>query len=205
MPIDIKDEVAALNLGSQIRQLRNQRGLTLQEVSGLTGLSKPHLSQIENDLVSPPLATLIKISIALGVKIGYFFQDSTPETRIVIDRKEDRAGNNTKGNKKVSDSGYKYEPLAYPMVNKYMEPFVVHMEDRSEKELVYNNHRGEEFSFIINGTAEFRCADQIVTLNEGDSIYFDSGLPHAYRGINGTALILIIIFSPSQLPGKQDL
>lgn len=206
MPIDIKDEVAALNLGSQIRQLRNQRGLTLQEVSGLTGLSKPHLSQIENDLVSPPLATLIKISTALGVKIGYFFQDSKPETRLVIDRKEDRSKNTTdKSDKKITDSGYKYEPLAYPMVNKFMEPFVIYMEDRKEKDLVYNNHRGEEFAYIIKGKAEIRCADQIVILNEGDSVYFDSGLPHAYRGINGTAQLLIIIFSPSQSPGKQDL
>jgi len=204
MPIDIKDEVAALNLGSQIRQLRNQRGLTLQDVSELTGLSKPHLSQIENDLVSPPLATLIKISTALGVKIGYFFQDSKPETRIVVDRKKDHK-NRDKGSQKISDSGYNYDPLAYPMVNKFMEPFVIYMEDRKEKDLIYNNHRGEEFAFIIQGKAEIRCADQIVVLDEGDSVYFDSGLPHAYRGIDCTAQLLIIIYSPSQSPSKQDL
>ena len=69
----VKEEVAALNLGNKIRNLRKQRALTLQEVSDLTGLSKPLLSQLENNIAAPPIATLIKISTALGVKISHFF------------------------------------------------------------------------------------------------------------------------------------
>ena len=63
---DIQKEVAALNIGRQIRQLRLQRRLTLKEVSDITGLSKPALSQIETNNGSPPIATLIKIATALA-------------------------------------------------------------------------------------------------------------------------------------------
>ncbi len=195
-PMDVKDEVAALNLGSQIRQLRKQRGLTLQDVSNMTGLSKPLLSQIENNIAAPPIATLIKISSALGVKIGHFFQDTSLTKRIVVVRKADRYGVKKRVHHTNSDNiGYHYEPLAYPMVDKQMEPFLVEFEQREEKDLLFNNHRGEEFLFVIEGELEFRCSDQIITLVEGDSLYFDSGIPHAMRGIDKTAKALIIVYT----------
>jgi transcriptional regulator with XRE-family HTH domain len=58
---DIKTEIRELRLGNKIRKLRQERRLTLQELADLTGMSKPLLSQIENDQVTPPLATLLKI------------------------------------------------------------------------------------------------------------------------------------------------
>ena len=87
MDSKVKEEVAALNLGNKIRNLRKQRALTLQEVSDLTGLSKPLLSQIENNIAAPPIATLIKISTALGVKISHFFRDQEMNDRIVVVKK----------------------------------------------------------------------------------------------------------------------
>ena len=62
-----------LNLGLKIRRLRQERRLTLQELSDLSGLSKPLLSQIENDQVTPPIATLLKIAKGLKVGINFFF------------------------------------------------------------------------------------------------------------------------------------
>lgn len=198
MTTDIKNEVAALNLGSQIRNLRTQRGYTLEKVSNLTGLSKPHLSQIENDIVSPPIATLLKISGALGVKIGYFFQDSPSDNRIVVTRKEDRA-NVREGyrNREFSNIGYKYELLANQFIDKYMEPFVVYMEPRKEDDLIFNNHRGEEFVFVLKGQLEFHCGEKVLVLNPGDSLYFDAKIPHAYRGINDVAQFVGVLFSPT--------
>ena len=71
----MKEALALLDLGNQVRKLRTARSLTLQDLADLTGLSKPNLSQIENNLVTPPIATLLKIATALGVPIGYFFQE----------------------------------------------------------------------------------------------------------------------------------
>ncbi len=191
---DIKNELASLDIGSQIRSLRNQRNLTLQELSDLTGLSKPNLSQIENNIVTPPISTLLKISTALGVPIGTFFQKSSQETNMVVVRKEDRYGI-AKG-PHISHIGYQYEPLAYPKTDKNMEPFIVHMEQRDADDIVFNNHKGEEFLFVLEGELEFRCGDDLVVLKEGDSLYFDSSIPHGYRGIGGTVKTLAVIYRP---------
>ena len=193
----VKEEVAALNLGNKIRSLRKQRALTLQEVSDLTGLSKPLLSQIENNIAAPPIATLIKISTALGVKISHFFRDQNMDDRIVVVRKSDRYGvKKLFHNKNESRIGYKWESLAYPMVGKQMEPFVVEIEPRDENDLLFNDHKGEEFHFILDGVLEFRTSDRIYELKQGDSIYFDSSIPHALRGIGDRAKSLIVIFTP---------
>lgn len=195
MPNDMKDELASLNIGSQVRKLRNARAMTLQDLANLTGLSKPNLSQIENNLVTPPIATLLKISTALGVSIGYFFQQADQESSIVVVRKKDRYGV-AKG-PHISHIGYQYEPLAYPKVDKFMEPFIVHMEERDAESIVYNNHSGEEFLFVLDGKLEFRCGNSVVTLEEGDSLYFDSVVPHGYRGVDGPAKTLVVIYRPS--------
>ncbi len=194
MAKDIKNELASLDIGSQIRSLRNQRNLTLQELSDLTGLSKPNLSQIENNIVTPPISTLLKISTALGVPIGTFFQKSSQETNMVVVRKEDRYGI-AKG-PHISHIGYQYEPLAYPKADKNMEPFIVHMEQRDAEDIVFNNHKGEEFLFVLEGELEFRCGDDLVILKEGDSLYFDSSIPHGYRGLGGTVKTLAVIYRP---------
>ncbi|HXC93505.1 MAG TPA: helix-turn-helix transcriptional regulator, partial [Geobacteraceae bacterium] len=68
-------DVKELNIGQKIRKLRKERRLTLQYLSDLSGLSKPLLSQIENELVIPPIATLLKIAKALKVGIHYFFEE----------------------------------------------------------------------------------------------------------------------------------
>ncbi|MCP3873139.1 MAG: helix-turn-helix domain-containing protein [Desulfobacteraceae bacterium] len=192
----VKEEVAALNLGNKIRNLRKQRALTLQEVSDLAGLSKPLLSQIENDIAAPPIATLIKISTALGVKISHFFRDHEMGDRIVVVKKKDRYGvKKLFHHKNESKVGYRWESLAYPMVGKQMEPFIVEIEPREEKKLLYNDHKGEEFLFVMKGKVEFNSAEQTHLLEKGDSIYFDSSIPHALRGIDGLAKSLIIIYT----------
>jgi quercetin dioxygenase-like cupin family protein len=155
-------------------------------------LSKPNLSQIENNLVTPPIATLLNIATALGVSIGHFFQVNNQESSIVVVRKEDRYGV-VKG-QHISHIGYQYEPLAYPKVDKDMEPFIVHMEEREAEAIVFNNHRGQEFLYVLEGTLEFRCSDSVVILQEGDSLYFDSVVPHGYRGIGGPAKTLVVIY-----------
>ena len=190
-----KDDIASLDIGSQVRALRNKRDLTLQDLADLTGLSKPNLSQIENNLVTPPIATLLKIAAALGVSIGYFFQGVGPDSSMVVVRKADRYGV-AKG-PHISHIGYQYEPLAYPKLGKTMEPFIVHMEEREAEAIVYNNHRGEEFLYVLEGKIEFRRGDTVVLLEEGDSLYFDSVVPHGYRGIGGTAKALVIIYKPA--------
>jgi transcriptional regulator with XRE-family HTH domain len=190
---DIKHEVRKLHIGKKIRELRKKAGFILQDLSDRTGLSKPLLSQIEKGVVSPPIATLLKISKALGVNISFFFQNDDSEERVVLVRSHES---------KVVDSryfgreegGYYYEALAYKKSKKYMEPFLVEFKRRKAGELAYFSHEGEEFIYLLEGTLEFRTETQQYVMHPGDSLYFDSSLPHAYRALerkNAKALTVV--------------
>jgi transcriptional regulator with XRE-family HTH domain len=194
---DISGEVEALNLGNKIRHLRRKKALTLQNVSDLSGLSKSLLSQIENSFTAPPIATLLKISRALDVKIGYFFQDPPVSSRIAVVRHKDRKEtvplhSRANGNK----VGYQYESLAHPMSDKNMEPFMIEVLPREVEDMIFYNHKGEEFLFVLGGRIEFRGADRVIELESMDCLYFDSNIPHALRGLDGKpAQVIGVIYS----------
>jgi transcriptional regulator with XRE-family HTH domain len=195
---DISVELKALNLGKQIREIRLKRGLTLQNISDRTGLSKPLLSQIENDVTLPPIATLLRISKALGKHIGDFFQVTVPDQkRIAVVRQEERKEAMRRLHEETERIGYRYESLAYPMSDKRMEPFIVEIEPREEKNTPVYQHAGEEFLFVLEGEMEFRGNDQVIVLRAGDSLYFHSKIPHALRGLRGEkAKVLAVIYAP---------
>jgi len=195
--VDIQRAMAALNIGSQIRQLRRQRGLTLKDVSEITGLSKPSLSQIENNNGTPPIATLIKIATSLGVKIGHFFKEPADNRKLVVVRRDERHRlRRLSHHDQYAAIGYWYESLAYSMVEKNMEPFIAEIAPRDENDILFNQHRGEEFIFLLNGCLEFRSPDQTIVLEHGDSLYFDASMPHGLRGVGGNAKVLVVVFVP---------
>ncbi len=197
MPKEIDKDLQALGIGKRIRQLRLQRSLTLQNVSDLTGLSKPLLSQIENDIASPPIATLLKISRGLGVEIGYFFRTNPASERISVVRRGEQREVLHRESGLEATAGYRYESLAYSIPDTHMEPFIVEIEPRSEQDLVYYNHPGEEFLYVLAGSLEFRGEGRVIELSVGDSLYFDSGIPHAVRGQKGRkARVIAVIFAP---------
>lgn len=192
---DIRHEVKNLHIGKKIRELRKKGGLVLQDLSDRTGLSKPLLSQIEKEMVSPPIATLLKISKALNTNIGFFFQNDGSEERVVVVRKDESKVIDSRYLGR-EESGYYYEALAYKKSKKYMEPFLVEFKRKKADQLTYFNHEGEEFIYLLEGRLEFRTEDQQVLLNPGDSLYFESSIPHAYRALGRkNAKALSVIYS----------
>jgi transcriptional regulator with XRE-family HTH domain len=190
---DIKHEVKKLHIGKTIRELRKKAGFVLQDLSNRTGLSKPLLSQIEKEIVSPPIATLLKISNALNVNIGFFFQDSSPEEKVVLVRKDESKVIDSRYFGR-EESGYYYEALAYKKSKKYMEPFLVEFKRKKVEKLSYFSHEGEEFIYLLEGILEFRTEDEHYVLYPGDSLYFESSIPHAYRALerrNARALTVV--------------
>ncbi len=191
---DIKHEVKKLHLGKKIRDLRLKSGFVLQDLSNRTGLSKPLLSQIEKEVVSPPVATLLKISKAFNVNIGFFFQDGDPEERVVLVRKDESKVIDSRYFGR-EESGYYYEALAFKKSKKFMEPFLVEFKRKKIDKLSYFSHEGEEFIYVLQGTLEFRTEDRHYLLDPGDSLYFESSIPHAYRAMGqGNAKALTVVY-----------
>jgi transcriptional regulator with XRE-family HTH domain len=175
------------NIGAKIKELRKARKLrklTLQAVARETGFSPALISQIENNNVSPPIATLSKIARFFDVKIGLFFEEDEVDCKYEVVRKADRREVSRVISVAGTGHGYAYEALSFRKRNKKMEPFVVTVSQRPEEETLYN-HDGEEFLLILKGQAEVILDDERIFLDEGDAVYFDATLKHRLLSYGG--------------------
>ena len=196
---DIRRDVDALCLGEKIRKLRKRRGMTLQGVSDISGLSKSLLSQIENETSAPPIPTLVRIARSLGVTIGYFFQDTDNRQQLSVVRENDRRETVRLPHNRPKQSGYRYFSLANPVINQHMEPFWVRFESRAESSGTFYQHPGEEFLYVHEGRLEFKTEGDSIVLTPGDSLYFKSGIPHMVQNVGEEpAYAVAVIYTPEE-------
>src|SRR5512133_871635 len=165
------------NIGAKIKELRLSKKLKLQDVANETGFSTALISQIENNNVSPPIATLSKIAHFFDVKIGHFFNENEEDSPYEILRSHERTVIPKVVSKDGTSHGYFYESLAVRKKNKKMDPFLITFDEKVTNTDTYS-HNGEEFLYVMKGTAELLLDDQRIVLNEGDSAYFDANLKH---------------------------
>jgi transcriptional regulator with XRE-family HTH domain len=197
MNVDL--EFRRLKLGEKVKDLRLQKRYTLRQVSGKTGLSIGLLSQVENNAVSPPVATLLRIARALDVSIGYFFREEESKERAVVVRKDERRKVFRRMPARHGESGYTYEALAYTKNSKHMEPFLVEFEAKKKEEVAFLNHRGEEFLFLFRGRLAFHYNQDEIVLQAGDSLYFEADVPHAFRALRGKkAQGIVVVYSEEE-------
>ena len=189
MTTDIKEQIREFRIGEKIRGLRQQKRLTLQELSELTTLSKPLLSQIENQQVIPPIATLLKIAKGLKVDIHFFFADAGNRQKYVLTRREDVREDEKVHRPALNEltRPYAYHSLAQGLRHKHMEPFLIEFENKEWDDSLFFKHDGdEEFVYIIEGELDFHYTDEVLRMRSGDSIYYDSSQLHGWVAV-GTA------------------
>jgi len=185
-----------INVAETIKTLRQEKKLTLQQVAERTGFSTALLSQIENHLISPPLGTLGKIARALEVDMGYFFGVGR-NARFTIVRHDERRPVSRVASKQGVKYGYSYESLAFEQKDRHMEPFIVILEPATRKDRHAYSHEGEEFIFVLEGKMEVLLGEHVDVLGPGDSIYFNSEIPHKVQCVEGDETrILAVIYSP---------
>ncbi len=193
---EISLAVRAFKIGNKVRELRQKNRFTLQDLAVKTGLSKPFLSQIENDHVVPPIATLLKLARALTVGMAFFFQDEIGSDKISITRQRERIRVEKRPHQEKGEVDYIYIALETKKTNKSMEPFLVEFPIRDTEDMVFNSHEGEEFLYVTEGSVEFRTVDRVETLEAGDSIYFESDISHSFRCLSeAPAKALAVIWS----------
>ncbi len=164
-------------IGTKIKELRKAKKLKLQDVANETGFSTALISQIENDNISPPIATLSKIARFFDVKIGHFFTEAEEECRFEVVRRGERTVIPRVVSKDGTSHGYFYEPLSINKKNKRMEPFILTLNKQATDTSTYS-HEGEEFLYLLSGSAELLLDEHRIPLQAGDGVYFDSNLKH---------------------------
>ena len=178
-------------IAKNIKKIRLDSHLSQERLAELSGLTKGYISKIEKSDKAPPFSTLNKIASALNVDVGLLSAEDLEllqDINLCIVRKG-------KGKKISSASleGYHYEALAHKKSGKNMEPFLL-MPAFVEKAVF--SHEGEEFMYMLEGTHEFVYDNKKYILQEGDSIYFDSIIPHTGRSMGEKrAKILAVMYS----------
>lgn len=183
-----------VNVGERVKQVREERELTLTDISQRTGLDVAFLEQIENGSIAPPLGTVIKLAKALDLKMGYFIsgEEDMPYT---IVRKNDRKVVSRYSSKKGQYYGYGYESLAPHKKDRHMEPFLISLEP-SKTDEERSSHDGQEFIYVLEGAMEVRLGEEVHILEAGDSIYHDSTVPHLVKSHGSEVTrILAVLYS----------
>jgi transcriptional regulator with XRE-family HTH domain len=187
--------------GAALKALRTQRGWTLAEVSNRTGLPISTLSKIENDRISLTYDKLALLSASLNVDIAQLF---APPLNLmqgaVIGRRSYTAGG---GGQVIETGKYGHTYPAADFLNKRFIPIIAELRARTLEEFgELIRHPGEEYAYVLEGTVLFHTELYApVTMRKGDSIYFDSGMGHAYLAAEaGPCRVLSICSGPeSQL------
>jgi transcriptional regulator with XRE-family HTH domain len=185
-----------VRVGEKIKALREKKGLSLKELADLTGFSTALLSQMENHLVSPSLGTIIKMARALSIRVGDFLGETEGEPYTIV-RKEERKKVSRFASKDGVKYGYSYESLGFEKKDRHMEPFIVTLEPATVKTAKTSVHEGEEFIFVLEGEMEVILGNHTDILYSGDSIYYDSTIPHRVQcHQDKITRILAVLYAP---------
>ena len=168
-----------VNVAERVKRAREQRGLSLLDISRRTGIDVSLLSEIEQGQSVPPLGTIIKLAKALEMKMGYFISGDELKPFTIV-RRGDRRVVSRYDSKRDQHYGYGYESLAPYKKHRHMEPFLVTLQPATTKE-ERSTHDGQEFIFVLSGRMEVRLGEEIHVLEPGDTIYYDSTVPHLVK------------------------
>ena len=179
-------------IGEKIKKLRSINNISLEKLAQTSGLSIQQLTELENGTHAANLATLINVAKGLGVRTGTLLDDDT-STNPVICRFSDRL-KTTRYSDQNAVEHFDFYGLATHKADRHMEPFIVKISDVPEK--TPSAHEGEEFIYVLEGTLNVSYGKENFVLEKGDSIYYDSIVPHALFAKNTTAKILAVIYTP---------
>lgn len=180
-------------LGGRIREARQMRELTIEDIGSRTGIDVKTLKQIESGEMAPPLGQLIRLGKALDMKMGYFISPGVEKPMTVVRKGKGQAVARY-GEKKAERYGYFYESLAPEKADRMMEPFIVTLLPTEAEEL--STHDGQEFIFVLEGEMKVQVGDQIDFLKPGDAVYYDSSQPHMVKSATKTkARILAVLYT----------
>lgn len=174
----------------KIRQFREARGLTLQELASQCGLTRGYLSRIERSSKAPPVSTLQTICRALGVEWGELIGAApvaVPWSHNLdfVARKDVNVRTLLK-----TGEGYAYHSLVGALKNKAMAPVVMVVQKGKTKRFT---HDAEEFVYVLSGAARLHYEGKVLELARGDSVYFDSRLPHAFEVVGRREAVLLAV------------
>ena len=194
--------------GERIAELRKTYSVDRKALAERSGVSEELIRCIEEDGLIPDLAPLLKISSALGVRLGTLLDDHKEIGPLIT-----RAARVSESVRFITGiplpartatqeaalngpQGLHFKALAADKGGRHMEPFIVDVESEADQDK--SSHEGEEFIYVLTGNIQVDYGKDSFVLSEGDSIYYDSIVPHRVLAANSVrARILAVIYAPA--------
>jgi transcriptional regulator with XRE-family HTH domain len=175
-----------MKIGERIRNLRQSSNLTQEELAERAGLTKGFISQIERDLTSISLDSLIQLLKALDENISDFFREASAEK--IVYREQDRV---PLEKEKIE----KFELLIPGSTNRRFEPVLLTLEQgqATPKE---RPHEGEEFGYVLRGRVDLRFGMEVQKLKKGECFYFSAEKEHWLQNTSSQSAVVLWISSP---------
>jgi len=191
-----ESEATSVEVGPRLRELREERGLSMRALARMSGISANALSMIERGKTSPSVSTLYKITDALEVPITTLFRGQPEGSDIVYRKASERT--------RVPFSRGLWEGLGGEEFSGRMEPFMLTLESGANSGPFSMAHSGHEFVLCLRGRLEYHVANQIFTLEPGDTLLFAAQLKHRWRNTGSTVTNVVFVlagFESDEKPG----
>jgi len=187
--------------GERIVEIRKTYSVSREDLAQRSGVSVELIAKIEDDGHIPDLAPLIKISRGLGVRLGTLLDDHEQLGPVICRAGQAasaarfKTGLPDNAEKSPGHHGMNFNALAADKNGRHMEPFIVTIQSDAQQEK--STHEGEEFIYVMEGKLALEYGMDKDTLNTGDSVYYDSIVPHrVFSADKAPVKILAVIYTP---------
>jgi transcriptional regulator with XRE-family HTH domain len=171
-----REKILEVAIGREVRAFRRQKGITVADLSKITGLSIGMLSKIENGHTSPSLTTLQSLAHALSVPLTAFFR-RFEESRAAVHTK---SGEGVEMQRDGTRAGHQYNLLGHIGSNAsgvVVEPYLITLTEKSDIFPTFQ-HDGIEMLYMLEGEIDYRHGTEVYPLKPGDTLFFDADAPH---------------------------
>jgi transcriptional regulator with XRE-family HTH domain len=185
------------SLGEKVRTIRESRSMSGEQLAERADLAPELVAQIEAGSLIPSLSPLIRIARALGVRLGTFLDDEEHVGPVVSRVGEHERVVRFSGRDRPSHSDLDFFSLAANKAGRHMEPFLIDIHPLSAQAARPSAHEGEEFIYVLSGEIEVTYGKDLYRMKAGDSIYYDSIVPHhVHSAGDQEARVVAVVYAP---------
>jgi transcriptional regulator with XRE-family HTH domain len=180
-----KKAAQPIPIGKRIKRFRTKQKITYDQLANDTGFAIDYLKAVESGKKTPPVGALLQIARALKIDSGSLLREDASKLKKRIKAYTKRTDN------------YAYETLTPGAENKHLKAFRITVNAMQEHKGVGYQHEGEEFVYILTGKMEITVGEHVNLLKAGESLHFNSGIPHHMKNAGvDSAELLVVLYGP---------
>jgi transcriptional regulator with XRE-family HTH domain len=187
----LKETLDRYHVGDKLKHLRLRRKMGLVELSRHTGLSPALLSKLEHGKLYPTLPTLLRIALVFSVGLDHFFNDERQKHTFALVRKKDRL--RFPESPELEKVAFDFESLDFLATDRKFNAYLADFRTVPAGEIRVHQHSGVEFIYVLKGKLGLKIGTEQEVLEAGDSLYFDSQLPHGYSRLGSKPCSAVVI------------